>query len=150
MRVWLYAFAAIIALTSLSAGAQSCAILPAEKEADVLEGLYDMLFNPEFAESRDSAIQLLGPVTDPGMAVKDDSVCRAVAQRMVARERQFNDRWKQQDPQHTTYVFRFGPYYVGMVRERAVPSPGALTTPTGRGMNMIFRAADLEYVLGVV
>jgi hypothetical protein len=150
VRLRIPVLVAALALTPSAVWGQSCGILPAAEEARVLEGLSYMLFSPEAAEGRDSVIQQLGPVADPGTVVRDDSVCQAVIQRMVIRMRRYNNRWKAGDPPFTAFVFQFGPYYVGMMRERVLRSPGALTIPSGRGTKFIFRASDLEYLLGVV
>jgi hypothetical protein len=66
MRPRISILVAALALTPTAGIAQSCGVLPAAEEAWVLEGLSHMQFSPEAAEGRDSVIQQLGPVADPG------------------------------------------------------------------------------------
>lgn len=131
--------------------AQACGNLTQGQVDVALYQLGEIFYDPENAETRDTIIQQLDPATHPGAIVRDDSVCEAVVARMVEAMRQGNTRWKgEHTPAFTSAVFRFGPYYVGIIREIISPQPGALGGAFARGPQMIFRVSDLEFLLGVV
>jgi hypothetical protein len=130
--------------------AQACGNLTQEDADAALYHLGAIFYDPENAETRDTIIQQLDSATHPGAIVRDDAVCQAVVARMVEARRQGNLRWQgEQTPAFTSAVFRFGPYYVGIIREIISPQPGALGGAFARGGQMIFRVSDLEFLLSV-
>lgn len=151
MKLAFTMLAAMALLAPRSADAQSCGNLSTADATAVLDNYGGIFYDPEQAETRGSAILELNPVADPGEMVMEDSICTAVVQRAVDRMRRGNLRWQGgRDPEYTSAVFRFGPYYVVLIREKIEITPGALAPPTGRGVTMIFRVSDLEFLLGVV
>lgn len=131
--------------------AQACGNLTQEEVGAALYQLGGIFYDPENAETRDTIIQQLDSTAHPGAIVRDDSVCQAVVARMVEARRQGNLRWQgEHTPAFTSAVFRFGPYYIGIIRETISPQPGVLGGGFARGVKMIFRVSDLEFLLGVV